>query len=475
VEKGIGLAVNDAVLLALEKNPSFRIDRISPLLRKESENEARSAFDPTVSGDLSVSLDKSKDDYHDQTETTNGSTGKKNGSLSVKQFLPTGTTVELGVSSASNKTEAAAQDTEQISRGYDLTVTQSLLRGFGTGVNLVSLRKARLETEISNYELRGAAEALVADVENVYWDCILSERSIEIYEKSLDIAEKQIEEVKERIKIGNMAETELVSSEAELASRKEDLIDAKSNLESNRLKLLRLLNPDNNSKWNFDMQLTANPDSRHDEPLGDVNEHVMLGLQKRSDLNQAILTLKQGKLDIVRTRNGLLPKLDLFISLGGTSYSKAFTANSDRETDDRDLSAGVSFEYALGNRSEKAAYRSAKLSLKQSKISLLNMEQLVQVDIRTAYIEVERSRAQIKATAATRKLREEALRTEQEKFRVGQSTSILVSQAWRDLVESQISEVSAIIQLRKALLDLYLKEGSLLERRGISSSEKIMR
>jgi outer membrane protein TolC len=43
-----------------------------------------------------------------------------------------------------------------------------------------------------------------------------------------------------------------------------------------------------------------------------------------------------------------------------------------------------------------------------------------------------------------------------------------VAQAQRDLLVSQIAEVRAVIQYRIALIRLFLAEGSLLSRRGIS-------
>src|SRR4030042_22910 len=101
--------------------------------------------------------------------------------------------------------------------------------------------------------------------------------------------------------------------------------------------------------------------------------------------------------------------------------------------------------------------------------ALENLIQLVKVDVRSAYIEVTRTREQISATVATRNFQEEKLLAETEKFRVGKSTSLLVAQAQRDLVASQIAETQSIANYLKALVALYRLEGSLLQRRGISS------
>ena len=62
---------------------------------------------------------------------------------------------------------------------------------------------------------------------------------------------------------------------------------------------------------------------------------------------------------------------------------------------------------------------------------------------------------------------EESVKAEQERFEAGTSTSLIVAQAQRDLLASHILEVEAIINYNKALINLYLAEGSLLERRGI--------
>ena len=109
------------------------------------------------------------------------------------------------------------------------------------------------------------------------------------------------------------------------------------------------------------------------------------------------------------------------------------------------------------------------LRYSQEKEAIENIEQLVAVDVRVAYIEVNRAKEQIAATEATRAFQEEKARIEAEKFRVGKSTSLLVAQAQRDLLSSRITEVEATINYLKALIELFSLEGSLLERRGIEA------
>jgi outer membrane protein TolC len=97
-----------------------------------------------------------------------------------------------------------------------------------------------------------------------------------------------------------------------------------------------------------------------------------------------------------------------------------------------------------------------------------NLAQLAEVDVRNACIELTRSKEQVRATAATRRLQEVTLRSETEKFRLGKSTSLLVAAAQRDLLSGQIAEVRAVVTNLKAMVELYRLEGSLLEHRAIA-------
>jgi outer membrane protein len=195
---------------------------------------------------------------------------------------------------------------------------------------------------------------------------------------------------------------------------------------------------------------------------------VALALQMRPDLNQARLLWQRGDLEVVKTRNGLLPKLDLFVTLGGTGYAKSF-GKSIAGADDTGYNAlaGLNFEFPVRNQAAQSRHLRAVLTRQQAKEAIGNLSQLIEVDVRTAYLEIVRAQEQVVATAATRKLQQEKLDAETEKFRLGKSTSLLVSQAQQDLVSSQIGEVQAVVNYRKALVEIYLQEGSLLERRGI--------
>jgi outer membrane protein TolC len=462
-EGPLELTVTEAILVALEGNRALALEKLGAQISRTYLQTERAAFDPALSAEVS----RSRDVTEDGSSPGRSVSDRTSAGVGADAYLPTGTSVEL--SAETDVTDSSAYSDDVVGTRVGLSVTQSLLAGAGLGVNLVGLRQARLDLLSSQYELRGFAEALVADVEGTYWDLALAGRQIEIFTDSLKLAEQQLAETQERVKVGKLAETELAAAQAEVAGRREELIDARSTLAKTRLTLLRLLSPGGRVDWDRGVTLENAP-AVPEVKLDPVAGHVAVALRMRPDLNQARLALSRGELEVVRTRNGLLPRLDLFVTLGATGYASSFGDSvEDLDGDSYDTRVGLRFELPLGSRAERATHRRALLRLEEARESLTNMGQLVELDVRTAYIEVGRAREQIAATAAARAAQEEALRAETAKFGVDKSTAFLVARAQRDLVASQIAEVRALVSYLKALVDLHRLEGSLLERRGIKA------
>ncbi|MDZ7332206.1 MAG: TolC family protein [candidate division KSB1 bacterium] len=461
--------LREAILTALEHNPSLSIQRLTPKISQTVVKEQGAIYDPTISASINKTKTKQQRFLGSRPEPFELVTDRSQYDAGLSQNLPFGTSVSAN---ASMSTSLSNIYTDQYSGNVGITITQSLLQGFGLGANLASLRRARLDYEISRAELRRVAEEVIASVEKAYWDLYLTREEINIQQRSLELANKQLKESQERVAVGKLPELELAAVHAEVATRKEALIDAQSRYEQARLRLLYLLNPSQTPSWNTVPWPLDRPFVPTDT-LDALEIHEQLAMKYRPDLKQARLSLKKGDVEIARTRNGLLPRLDFFITLGRTTYSKTFReAIPDVQSPFYEINGGLSFSFPLTDRKAIAQYARAKYSQEQQELALHNMEQLVQWDVRSAYIEVLRSREQISATRVARELQTKKLDAELEKFRVGKSTNFLVLQAQRDLIASQLNEARAMVAYLNALVNLYLMEGTLLERRGIDDPSK---
>ena len=461
------VTVTEAILLCLENNRSLVVQKLNPSILQTAEDRERAVFDPTTHAEVSGSRGKGERLARSGSDTEDFTTNTAAGIISLEQYFPTGTTVALEASSEMD--DSSLYDASFYSTRLGMTVTQALLQGYGTDVNLVRLKQARLDTLMSEYELRGFTEFLIAEVERTFWDYALARRQIEIVEESLKVARQQLNETKQLIDVGRLAKAELAAVQAEVAAQEQALIEARANKESIRLQLLRLLNPEGPGTWSREVDLIYQP-TLPEITLEDVELHVAVAMRMRPLLNEARLELLRGDLELVKTQNGLLPLMDLFITLGKSGYSDSFGESvKNIKKDSYDALAGVKFDYPIFNRDAEALHRRAALTREQAQKALESLAQLVEVDVRIAYIEVNRTKQQITASTVTRRFDEEKLRTETEKLRVGKSTSFLVAQAQRDLLISRIAEVRALANYLKALINLYQQDGSLLERRRISA------
>jgi len=498
------LTVEFAIDMALENNQALKVEKVDPEVARTLIAQQRAAFDPTVAANYGYTRGRIEHDLDvathvplpatasaaattrltnlgavDSRVETGATTTTNSATVGVSEFLPTGTTVSANLmpswtridNFSSSSDVGQGNDTHGRATTAELSLTQHLLKGSRLKVNLASLREARLAAFSTDYGLRVSVEALVAQVESTYWDYCLALQQIRILEDSLKVAEAQAAEAGERIRIGTLAESEQAPAAAEVALRRSQLIDGKSSAAQLRLTLLRLLNPSETALQNQEVTLASEP-VVPEIPLDTVDESLVFAQRMRPEVNQARLQIQQDDLEMVKAKDGLLPQLDAVVALSKdvthTEYDDPLLVSTKDVKDDAyQINVGAQFSYPIGNRAARAGFQQAGLTLDKDKDALKDASQQVEKDVRGAYVELSRAHEQLSATAASRRAQEVVAQTELEKFRVGTSTALLVSQAQRDLLQAQINEVQAVKNFLQAVVALYKADGSLLLRRGI--------
>jgi len=468
------LAKETALLMALKNNQALVVERLTPEIARTWEPEAAAIFDPVLTGTFGKLYNKG--------ERTNAAGRSFDftedsivGEAGLTNFFPTGTTVALGASSAVvdraiDRPVVPGNLEQVIQTRIGLTVSQALLRGAGRAANLAVVRQARIDALASEYQLRGFVEMFVAEVEQTYWDCMLAKLQIEILEKVVDVARARLFRTKQRIDAGTLSRTEQWAAETGLARRQERLIDAQSDLKTAKLRLLRAMNPGGDGFWKHDFELPRPPDVPNEFLDPDPGVYAEVAVRMRPDLNEARLRVRQGSLEVVRTRNGLLPQLDLFVTWGKSGYAESFSESWHRlGGGGHDLLFGVRAAVPLGNVAARTQHKRAKLTRRQAEEALKNMEQLIQEDVRVAYIEVRRAEQQIAATKATLKRRKATYDAEVERQAIGRSTMFQVIRAERNLLESRNTAAEAVIDYLKAFVELHRLTGRFLTLREIEA------
>ena len=462
----LALSVEDAIVRALTQNRDLRVRQFGPVIAGTFEQLERATFDPELFAETTFDFDRSSE--------TNRATGNRfdvegtgsNSRVGLRQRFSTGTDIEAAVEHRLDDSDRTPQ--QQVAR-VALTVTQALLRGRGSTVNLVRVHQAQIEAEISMFELRAFTQAILAESEIAYWQFALAREEIQIFENALAVASEERSQIEVRIEVGQLPELEIAAARAEEARREQALIDARSRLEAARLRLARLVNPTPGGRLETAITTTSDPRIRP-AAIRDSEARLSLAEKYRPDLGEARLRIDQNRLQVVASKNGLLPQLDVFVRLRKTGFGGDFTTAVENIADANtyDVRAGLTLSQFLLNRAEAASVEAARASRRQAEAALDNLVQLAHFEVRLALNELERARALISASTETRRLQEKAVAAVKERFSVGVGTALAVAQAQRDLLESQIAEIRSVVDYRRALVELYRAEGTLLDRRGVS-------
>ncbi len=501
------LAINrdTAILTAVLNNRAAEVARFGPKIGGTLEPEARAAFDPTLFGSLTYGHDErnmtSVGGSFSSTTGTGGSGGTTDpvqqtiaivtqirnivaavegtpqtavkadsavGTVGVNEHLPTGADLSLSGSTGTADTNVTTGETVH---GWTASVAQPLMRGAGTGVNLVALRQARNKAAQSEHAFRQNMLGLVEQAEAGYWNLALAQKLLDIRQFGLKLAEEQLKRTEELFAAEKIIQGDVMAARAERASRMADLVDAQANLRNQELAMVQLLNPSATSQWNLSFTAT-DPIDIDQRPL-DADTSEKLALQYRPELAQARLDQANAGLDVQRARNGVLPRLDLVGSYGSGNSNNlsslttaATTGNS--LTDSNSLRVGVQFEQPIMNRAEKARLTRARLSEQQIGWSVSALEQSLARGVRQAVVTADGLWQRIQATREAVEARTEQLRVAQGRFEAGKTTNLDLLIVQRDFIQSEVDEATARIRYIQALSALHASEGTLLERRGIS-------
>jgi outer membrane protein TolC len=484
------LALNDALLMAMENNLNLMSARMDPEISEQSVIVEKAAFDGTITGETS---------HWDRTqEVTNISQppGYQQTSLSLGwgQLLNFGAEYTASMSADEFSIDLVPENiiyyttTTEMNADLNLNFRMPLLRGFGKEPTQLQLLLAKGNLEISREQLKQQAHAVLESVENAYWDLVAARESLRIARLSLARAEDTLELNRKKVEVGTLAPIEITEAEAGVAAQEETVIIEETNLHNAEDELRKQLgDPASGSIWMMNIIPTDNPVFA---PVSvDLDRAIAEALATRPEIASAQKDVRNKDLSHRTARNGLRHQLDLELSyvptgkdidvielVGGVPTTTAQASLSDAinevtDLENRTWTAGLRYTYAFNKRAAKANYRTAELNLNKARVALEIEEQTVRVEVRRAVRAIESGVKRVNAARANVTLQQKKLDAEQKKFDNGMSTSFEILAFQRDLASAELAEVNALIDYTKALAALEKAKGTLLQARGLSLAD----
>jgi len=313
-------------------------------------------------------------------------------------------------------------------------------------------------------------------VETTYLDLALSQEVLELRRRSRDLAQELSEGNREKLEAGTVPITEVQQAETAVASRDEQVLAARQNVEVARELLLDLLNVHGGDPlYGVDLQaelLPAIDISRPGHPGWE--EALGLALERRPDLQSQQMEIANQDIRLAFFENQTLPRLDLAATLGlnglsgdggGSNAGPYGESWADTATGEgHEWFAGVRFTYPLGNRAAEARRRQAGLRKSQEIHRLKRLERTVETEVQTALVAVERSLDRYRVAERFVSLARLTLEQEQERLREGLSDTFRILRFQDDLIDAQVRRATAQADYHKGLARLFRAMGANLER-----------
>ncbi|MEX2175651.1 MAG: TolC family protein [Pirellulaceae bacterium] len=356
----------------------------------------------------------------------------------------------------------------------ELAYTQPLLQGFGLRANLAPIVVARIDTERSFFQLKGAVQEQVRGVIQAYWSLVAARIDVWAAEQQVAQAEFAFEFASKRFAGGIRNKSDAAQARSSLASFKANRVTARNSAIQGEAALRNLLGL---PPWDEALLVpTTEPTIERLKP--DWYELVELAAQRRPDLIELKLVLEADEQLLIQANNNALPRLDavgLYRWNGLEGEMPNGNGLSTTPGQFQDWTLGVNFSVPLGLRQSRAQLRQRELILARDEANLDQGLHAASHDLATTVRSLELAYEQFVTFQEARAAAAENLRIQEGIFRSGFDASfnyLNVLVAITDWGTAISNEAAAVTQYNTLLAELELQTGTILETHGIRFYEE---
>jgi outer membrane protein TolC len=427
----------------------------------------------------------------------------------VQQSYWTGTTASLSMSSIFNYKQNAPT---AVLNPYDnaslsLNISQNLLNGFGLAVNKRAYHKARNNLTADDLTFKQQVIATVTNVVNLYYDLVSFNDSLKVDQQTLELDTKLYHDNQRRAELGAIAPIDIIQAEAEMKSAQQSVITQESQVLQQEMILKSVITRsglDNPAIQLARIVPTDHIDVPAEEPVVPVQDLMAQALEARPEVRQQQITLENARLDLLGTKNNLLPTLQAYANFSNNGLAGAVTTipqpvfnyatgqityvqataapglavggygNALSQVLSRkypNYNVGFQFTVPLRNKANQADEITNELQYRQQQIQAKQVSNNIKLNVVNAWTALRQARAAYDTAVEARKLQDQTLAGTRRKYELGTSTITDVLIAQRDDTTRQLSEVDALDQYQRGRTQLEQVMGNILDKNDVNLEE----
>jgi outer membrane protein len=466
------------------------------------------SFDPVVTSTMQMD--------HNAAESTSTfspvpviHTNTGTADFNYEQGFHWGTNLSVGFDNTHATTNNSTNTyTPALSSGFKFQLSQQLLQGFGFLPNTRFIRIANNNREISGVAFRLQVITTVDQIENLYWNLVYAFEDVRVQQEALAFAQKTLSDIQKEVQLGTQPPIQVASAQSTVASNREALTIAQTNLELQELLMKNALSRSLQDPTLAGAEVipTSTIELPTQEPISPTEDLINDALQHRAELAESRIDLASRDINVKAVRNAMLPALSLYAYYGGSGiggdvnpqqlppacnspnnpFPHCFnnanaappfrtggpvgyggTLNQLVNSTAPDKGMGLTLSVPLRNRTAQADQVRAELESRQAQVRLQQLENQVRIEVRNAQFDVQQNRASVDAAQAAVTLARQTLDAEEKKLEAGVSTPTAVQQLQTSLTSTESTLLSAEAAYAKSRVEMDRATGLLLEHAGI--------
>ncbi|UCD15179.1 MAG: TolC family protein [Candidatus Omnitrophota bacterium] len=452
------ISIEDVSKLALENSLDIQIAKFDAYIKRTDLSKEESIFDAFIN----ASIEYNKDKKAKLSSLLGNEIIEKTYSIDLERKLPTGTTLTLGGSNVTTKSDSSIRTMNPANEATaEISIVQELGKNFFGIADRGQIKITAIDIENAEHTSLADIEEALYDAQVAYWNFVLKVEELAITQDMYKEAEKLYEIYQKKHGLGLVEKVDLLAAEVNVKVHKNNVAEAGLQEETAKNELLFLL-----SESNFNLQIKP-LDSLEVTPLGvDLYASLKEAIETRRDYKKVKNELKANDIDIVIKKNALWPQIDLEASYkrnGLDSNLRQAWGNVGGE-DNPEIFVGLSLRIPIENREAKADFEAVSLEKQQLLFSLKRAERLILKEINNRVTQVNIIKNEVELYSAIVKLQQDKLQEEIKRLRYGRSSSDLIIRYEEDLLDARLSEAGAFYRYRVNNIGLDLDKNTLLSK-----------
>jgi len=275
-----------------------------------------------------------------------------------------------------------------------------------------SVNRAEREKDATDRQLERTGQEIVFRVTDSYYAVLLAKKQLEVAGQAMQTAQAILERSKNRVESGIVVESDSLSAQVRMGTRKQELIRAENNLSMARAQLSAAMGLSTQSDF---------------EPSDALAERSLPATPLEELEKQAI----EMRPDLKRIRSEEAAQQES-VSIAKSSFGPRVNAFAGWEADNPTLIAGgggnnwlagVEVQFDLFEGGAKQAQLSHERAIQEKVAAVKEMAtDAVRLEVRKAYYDVDATRQQLEVARASIAESQESLRINQDRYEAGLST-----------------------------------------------------